>query len=336
MDHGTIRMLLLAAGWKEKEVARALAEHALDLPVPAPPDSGGAREAFLHLTAFAALYASVIAGVKLLFDIINRWFPDPAIDLEGIRSDWHLSSIRWSLATLLVTFPVFFYVSRFLLREMAAQHEKTWSGVRRWMTYLTLFVAAVAMASDLVTLVFYLLEGELSVRFLLKVFVVAVVAALAMAYYLATVRMPAKVLVGSRMHRTFGLTAIVIAGLAFTSGAFIVGNPGMARSRRLDARRITDLTTIENVLQTHCRKYEENKWVMGAPLPATLDEVLTVARLARPRLTDPATTAPYEYRVTGASTYELCATFDEPSSETQMPRWDHPAGRHCFELDVLD
>jgi hypothetical protein len=31
MDHATIRMLLLSAGWKEKEIARALTEHSLDM-----------------------------------------------------------------------------------------------------------------------------------------------------------------------------------------------------------------------------------------------------------------------------------------------------------------
>ena len=55
MDHATIRMLLLSAGWKEKEIARALTAQALDIPVPTPPDVGGAREAYLHLVAFAAL-----------------------------------------------------------------------------------------------------------------------------------------------------------------------------------------------------------------------------------------------------------------------------------------
>jgi hypothetical protein len=89
MDHGTIRMLLLSAGWKEKEVAKALAEHALEMPVPSPPDAGGARDAFLHLLTFAALYASAIAGVSLLFDYINRLLPDPALGVELPRFDAH-------------------------------------------------------------------------------------------------------------------------------------------------------------------------------------------------------------------------------------------------------
>jgi hypothetical protein len=44
MDHATIRMLLLSAGWKERDVAPVLSAQALEHPVPTPPDVGGARE----------------------------------------------------------------------------------------------------------------------------------------------------------------------------------------------------------------------------------------------------------------------------------------------------
>lgn len=79
MDHATIRMLLLSAGWKEKDIARAMTEHGLEMAIPAPPDVGGAREAFLHLVAFAALYTAVIAGVNLVFSLINLTWPDVAV-----------------------------------------------------------------------------------------------------------------------------------------------------------------------------------------------------------------------------------------------------------------
>src|SRR5215510_16536876 len=88
MDHGTIRMLLLSAGWKEKDVARALADHALEMPVPVPPDTGGARDAFMYLSAFAALYASALAGISLLCDYVNRIFPDPAMGDAARLNEW--------------------------------------------------------------------------------------------------------------------------------------------------------------------------------------------------------------------------------------------------------
>jgi hypothetical protein len=36
MDHVTIRTLLLAAGWKDKEILAAIAAEGLELPVPKP------------------------------------------------------------------------------------------------------------------------------------------------------------------------------------------------------------------------------------------------------------------------------------------------------------
>lgn len=341
MDHGTIRMLLLSAGWKEKDVARALAEHALDTPVPGPPDSGGARETFLYLSAFAALYASAIAGVSLLFDAVNRLLPDPAMVENARAGAWSLRSMRWSLATLLISFPPFVWFSRFLLKELSTQLEKSWSTVRRWLTYLTLFVAAVAITADLVTLVFYLLEGELSIRFVIKVVVVLVVAGLAFVYYLATVRMPARVLSASGMHRRFGIAATGLVLLTVVWGGVLVGSPASERARKLDARRVQELGRIEAAMDRLCLGPHETRSKEGppkalvAPLPSTLADLAAASVEDRPRLVDPATGVPYEYRLTGQSSFELCATFARPRDEDETPRWNHPAGRHCFAFDLL-
>lgn len=187
MDHATIRMLLLSSGWKEKDIAEALTAESLDMPVPVPPDRGGAREAFLHLVAFASLYTTVISLVILFFMYINRLFPDLA--LERYPQDvYQNSGIRWSLAAIIVTYPLFMLISRKLLMEMKDTPEKAYSLVRRWLTYLTLFVAAMALAGDIITLIFRLLEGELSVRFLLKVAIVFVLSGMVFSYYFLTLR----------------------------------------------------------------------------------------------------------------------------------------------------
>ena len=185
MDHATIRLLLLSAGWKEREISTALAAQSLDTPVPAPPDRGGAREAFLHLLTFAALYTTVISLVILFFTLIDRLFPDPA---RQVWEENELSSIRWQLAALIVSFPVFLGLSWFLLREIERQPEKATSAVRRWLTYLTLLLAALGLACDFVTLVYYFLEGGLSVRFLCKVLVVLLIGGLTFSYYLLSLR----------------------------------------------------------------------------------------------------------------------------------------------------
>ena len=71
---------------------------------------------------------------------------------------------------------------------MARHPIKRLSPVRRWLTYLTLFVAAAVLIGDMTTLVFNVLGGELTTRFLLKVVVVALIAGSAFAWYLHDLR----------------------------------------------------------------------------------------------------------------------------------------------------
>lgn len=341
MDHATIRMLLLSAGWKEKDVAKALADHALELPVPSPPDTGGARDAFLHLTAFAALYASAIAGVGLLFAYVNRLLPDPAFREQARYAAASLTGMRWSLAVLLVAFPAFLFLSRFLLREMRREPERAWSGVRRWLTYLTLFVAAVTLAVDFMTLVFFFLEGDVTVRFLLKVLIVGVVAALAFRYYLAAVRMPARELAGSRLHARYGAVTAAVAAATFAGGFFFVGSPVSERLRKLDEQRIADLRGIRAAADRYCLgpphlRAEGAPPPIVNPIPPTLPELAKVAVEERPNVVDPATGEPYGWRVTGESSFELCATFDAARDEPFDVEWNHPAGRACFTFDLAN
>src|SRR3546814_13476334 len=73
--------------------------------------------------------------------------------------------MRWSTASVIIAFPLFTLLARHLARETERQPIKRLSPVRRWLTYLTLFLAAVALICDVTTLVYNLLGGELSVRF---------------------------------------------------------------------------------------------------------------------------------------------------------------------------
>ena len=60
--------------------------------------------------------------------------------------------------------------------------------MRRWLTYLTLFLAAVVLVGDMITLVYNVLGGELTVRFVLKVLVAALIAGSIFGWYLVDLR----------------------------------------------------------------------------------------------------------------------------------------------------
>lgn len=184
-----IESALAQAGWPAEQVCDALdaySDIAFPVPVPKPRPYLSAREAFLYLVLFATLYVSTYHLGSLLFDLINRTLPDPAdASYDYINFG---SSMRWSVASLVVAFPVFLFVARLLGRELARSPVKRLSAVRRWLTYITLFLAAGIVIGDLITAVYNVLGGELSLRFALKVLVVGAIAGTVFAYYLLDLR----------------------------------------------------------------------------------------------------------------------------------------------------
>lgn len=184
-----IEAALAQAGWAPEQIRPVLDAYAdvrFPVPVPHPRPYLSAREAFLYLLMFMALYWSAWHLGSLLFDLINHAFPDPAD--AGYAAQWRSRSMRFSAASIIIAFPVFAFVAWLLSRELARSPIKRLSAVRRWLTYLTLFVAAGFLIGDLTALVYNLLGGELGVRFVLKVLVVAAIAGAVFGWYLGDLR----------------------------------------------------------------------------------------------------------------------------------------------------
>ncbi|MDD5586107.1 MAG: DUF5671 domain-containing protein [Alphaproteobacteria bacterium] len=185
-----IEKAAVAAGWPSDQAKNALGAYAdisFPVPVPKPRPSMSAREAFLYLVMFSTLYTSAFHLGDLLFDFINRAFPDPAASDYSYRGNFW-DSMRWSVSSLIIAFPIFLFTARYIGRELVLNPIKRLSPVRRWLTYITLFIALSILIGDMTALVYNVLGGELTARFLLKVIVVAVIAGTIFWYYLSDLR----------------------------------------------------------------------------------------------------------------------------------------------------
>jgi hypothetical protein len=183
-----LREVLLRAGWEDAQVTRALASFAeveFVIPVPRPKPYLSAHEAFLYVVLFTTLYITCYQLGSLIFDLINLALPDPA---EQVPGDFRLQSIRWSVSSLIVAFPIFLYMTWRTARLIGRDPTKRASKIRRNLTYLTLFVAACVLIGDVTALVYNFLGGELTLRFGLKVATAGVIAGLVFGYYLAGIR----------------------------------------------------------------------------------------------------------------------------------------------------
>src|SRR3989344_1826420 len=289
------------------------------------------KDFFLHLGVIVALYAVVIALINLLFRVINVAFPQ--IDQYDFYSS---SSISFPVATIIIFFPILIVLSLFVYRIYNREPAKKQIWVRRWLLVLTLFVAGVVLAGDLVTLVYYFLDGrELTTAFILKVLSVLVVAAAVFGYVLEDLRDR----LNSSKRKTWGTFFRVLLIAAIIAGFSVIGSPKTQRLMRYDDQKIADLQSIQSQVV--------NYWQLKQTVPTSLEELKDpISSFGIP--VDSQTGASYEYRRTGGLSFEICADFNLPSRDSgsksaamryseygfESENWQHEAGRQCFTRTI--
>jgi Domain of unknown function (DUF5671) len=183
--------LLRQNGWPERRIFRAYSTFYADrLGVPLPKRyqaAEGARDAFYYLLNFFTLGFWTVALGQIFYRLIAYWIPDPAASpyYGSLRDD-----IAWQAAAVIVAFPVFLYVHSLIGRELRSRSDLYDSGIRRWLTYLALVIAAIVVLSDAAWVIEALIRGELTLRFILDSLVLLILGGGVFVYYLRTMEPP--------------------------------------------------------------------------------------------------------------------------------------------------
>jgi len=121
---------------------------------------------------------------------------------------------------------------------------------------------------------------------------------------------------------------VMIVITSIVSAVLIMEPPSQQRKRKLDTRRVNDLQNITRGVETY--------WKRHKAIPPNLN-ALSKDPGSDITFTDPATSVPYGYEVTGSKSYKLCATFETDSSSNELQPynglgiWGHAANLQCFE-----
>ncbi|MCL5986776.1 MAG: DUF5671 domain-containing protein [Actinobacteria bacterium] len=304
---------------------------------PKPRLKSSPKDVFMHLLAIGVLYVSVVSFIALLHQYINIIFPDL---LNYYYYTGALNTILWSTSALIVVFPTYLLLSWLLNRDIAREPEKKELRIRRWLIYFTLFISAITIIVDLISLIYNFLGGELTIRFLLKVLVILLITAAVFGFYIWDLRR--KEVVKSKKTKTIAWITSAVVLISITGGFFITGTPAHQRQVRLDERRVNDLQMIQNEIV--------NYWTQKGELPESLNDLENSITGFKPPK-DPETNAPYEYRIIDPLTFELCAVFETSTShviqsfkgipESVAPyydpyqqNWNHDEGLVCFTRKI--
>jgi len=300
------------------------------------------RDVFLYLLSIVTLVASAVSLGVLFFQYINIYFPDLINDYYFSPESYY-GTIRQALATLIVIFPVYIWVSRFLKKDIQENPEKLDLKIRKWLLYLTVFVAALVVIGDFVVLINTFLEGELTTRFILKILAIFFVAGSVFSHYyfeLHELKSKTKKRIDGTSVYVWAVIMVVVTVIVF--GFFVAGSPQNQRTVRFDERRVQDLSYLQNQIINYWQKKNE--------LPQNLDQMTNdILGIIIPR--DPKTGITYEYVKLNDLKFELCATFETSNSDQSMGRskavpmmypypggeietWKHNAERTCFQRTI--
>ena len=288
---------------------------------------GNAKDFFLNLGAIIALGMTAGYLLNLLFTIINKAYPS----ITPSYSYYGSYSISWPVATLIIFFPVYILLMWLLEKGYRVEPERRNVGVRKWLTYLTLFFAGLTVAGDLVTVIYYFIDGqELTTGFLMKVAVVLVIAVAIFFYYISDVMGK----LNSMSRKVWaGASFVVILGCIIW-GFSVLGSPRTQQLIKYDEQKVNDLQNINNAVTSY--------YSTKGTLPKTLNDLgggnYYITQV------DAQTQKSYEYQTTGVVTYNLCADFNKATPDYGKPNmymrpigyisWTHPAGHYCFEQTI--
>jgi NADH:ubiquinone oxidoreductase subunit 6 (subunit J) len=290
------------------------------------------RDFFLNVGAIISLYISTISIIALWFKIIDEFFADPLK-----YSDPYSTGISLAIASLVIIFPLFIMLLWILRKDEAKYPEKRELGIRKWLIYLTLFIAGSVIVIDLITLIQTFLSGrEITGSFIAKVFVVLIVVGMVFVYYIQKTRSKDGISKMLAKWLTCGTILFVIVSISI--GFVVMGSPQTQRMKRFDQQRISDLQNIQFQIINH--------WQSVGRLPETIDTLNdSISGYVAP--VDPKTDESYEYRVKSEIVFELCANFDLKSEgNTKLHRgtyypygnldsnWEHKKGIMCFERTI--
>ena len=207
------------------------------------------------------------------------------------------------------------------------------SGLRKWLTYLTMVVAALVTIGDLIFLVYTLLGGETTLPFILKSLVIIGIAGNIFYYYLSDIKFLRSGSTEKRsLPKMYFMGSAIVALVVIIAGFFFIESPMLQRLRNQDLARLNYLQEVDQDIMNYAQTY--------GMLPKSLDEVQVREGITK----DPVTNAPFDYTVKNETGYTICATFATSNKQIDQndgysypgSPWLHDEGKTCFDRNLAD
>lgn len=185
-----IKANLVQAGWSANAVDNALG-HDSGLSVPPPPSSKGKTsmwDAFEHILLFISLYVMAAAIAMILHFFVDKYVASGIITGYGNLGDLNSTLLKGYLSALIVSFPLFAFLFLDVTKRTKANPQLRHLDSRKLLIYITLIATFLFMIFSIITIVYSLLNGNITSNFLFHFAVTVLVNAIIFIYYVNQVK----------------------------------------------------------------------------------------------------------------------------------------------------
>lgn len=282
----------------------------------------GAKITFFYLLSLFGLVFAAISSGMILFQVINKLIPD-AINYSGRFS---AEALRFGISAVIVATPVYYWMTSLIQKCLKKGELDKDSQLRKWMTYIIIFVSAIVIIVSLIGIINNYLSGDLTSKIALKVLTTIVISGIVLSYYLYNIKRVN--FEKNKVLKIYFWGSLILVVAILISGFLVTDSPNQVRKMKYDTETINDLNSIKYRVEDYVRNYGE--------LPENLEDVdLDLIKYSRTKkeLTD------YKYRILNDKEYELCADFQTNSDDiddlyVNQREWKHEIGEKCFKIKV--
>jgi hypothetical protein len=301
----------------------------------APKPVNAAKFVFLYLVHLISLVFVAVSFGMIIYQAINKFIKDP-VNLYSAM--FQSDAIKFGVAAILVFTPIFFIVGKYINKALFEGEVARDSAIRRWLTYLILFVSFLIFAGYLVAFVISFLNGELTLKFGLKVVSVLAIASTIFSYYFYDIKRKETKGVKDKVTQIYFIATLSAIIVVFVGAFFTIDNPMQTRAKNLDSDIVNKFYSIDNCVDQYYREKKE--------LPKSMEDIkANCIYLSDDSLKDKVTGKAFEYQQKDGLKYALCAEFrvsNMDDANNNQPYYNgpegktvlHDAGWQCLERKV--
>lgn len=266
---------------------------------------------FLYLVSFLSLGFVITGTIGNFFQMINKYLPDPVNSDQYYDYDFNQEFLKFAISALIVAAPIYFGVLYLINKKLDNGDIRPSSLVRKFVTYLAMFVFSAMSLGSLVSLVYNYLDGELTQKIFLKIVVFFGVSLFYLGFYFWEIRRTD--FLAKKFYPLY-FASIFIAAVALIVGFIVVDSPRVVREKKQDREIVYEMQNFSSRLD---EAYRKNK-----KLPEVGQQDIKLERGIR-------------YTRIDDINYELCASFKHAAKKQfSTDEWAHPAGDYCFKKDI--